>query len=174
MASPIGHSLAGAGIAFLLRKKVFKASAAWKFIFFCVLIANLPDFDIIPGIYAGDINRYHHDYTHTLLFAFAVSLAVFAAARGNRPRWAFVSLLLVLSHLLIDFATVDNSPPVGIPLLWPLSDARFNWECAFLPTVSRGRELLSVFNSRNSCTAAVEAAVFLPFAVIAYYIYRKS
>ncbi len=174
MSSPIAHSLAGLGIGFLSWRKVFKAPLTWKSVLFCVIMANLPDFDVIPGFFAGDINRYHHYYTHTFLFAFAASLAASALARRNRLKWAYVSFLLVLSHFVIDYITIDRSPPIGLPLLWPFSDIRFKWEFAFLPVVARGRTFISLLNAQNIRTAAIETAVFLPFAILSYLVYRKK
>ncbi len=174
MSSPIAHSLAGLGIGFLSWRKVFKTTLTWKAVLFCVVVANLPDFDVIPGIFAGDINLYHHDYTHTFLFAFIVSLVVFAAGAKNRMKWAYMAFLLVLSHFLIDYITIDRSPPIGLPLLWPFSDIRFKWEFAFLPVVARGSSLISILNPQNIRTAAIEAAVFLPPAILSYFLYRKK
>ncbi len=174
MSSPIAHSLAGLGIGFLSWRKVFKAPLTWKSVLFCVIMANLPDFDVIPGIFAGDINLYHHDYTHTFLFAFAASLVVSAFARRNRLKWAYMSFLLVLSHFVIDYITIDRSPPIGLPLFWPFSDIRFKWEFAFLPSVARGSSLISLLNAENIRTAAIETAVFLPFAILSYFVYRKK
>ncbi len=174
MSSPVAHSLAGLSIGFLSWRKVFKTSLTWKAVLFCVVMANLPDFDVIPGFFAGDINLYHHDYTHTLVFAFAVFLCVLAVSRRNSLKWASMSLVLVLSHFAIDYITIDRSPPIGLPLLWPFSDIRFKWEFAFLPVVARAETFLSLLNRQNIRTAAVEAAVFLPFTIISYYLYRKK
>ncbi len=174
MSSPIAHSLAGLGIGFLSWRKVFKAPLTWKSILFCVIMANLPDFDVIPGIFAGDINLYHHAYTHTFLFAFAASLAVSALAPRSRLKWAYMSFILVLSHFAIDYITIDRSPPIGLPLLWPFSDMRFKWEFAFLPVVARGSSLVSIINAHNIRTAAIETAVFLPFTILSYFLYRQK
>lgn len=174
MSSPIAHSLAGLSIGFLSWRKVFKSSLTWKSVLFCVVMANLPDFDVIPGVFAGNINLYHHDYTHTLLFAFAVFLCVLAVSRRNSLKWASMSLILVLSHFAIDYITIDRSLPIGLPLLRPFSEIRFKWEFAFLPVVARAETFLSLLNRQNIRTAAVEAAVFLPFTIISYYLYRKK
>ncbi len=177
MASPVGHTLVGLSLGFLSWKRVFRSPIGWKGVLFCVVMANLPDFDVIPGIFAGDINRFHHDHSHTLLFAFAVSLVVYASAGKNRGKWALMSLVLVLSHFLVDLITIDTSPPVGLRLLWPLQDMSgdgFKWRYAFLPSVARGQSLVSLFNARNIEVVAVESAVFLSTAVVSYLFYRKS
>ncbi len=176
MSSPIAHSLAGLSIGYLSWRRVFKSGFTLKAGFFCVVMANLPDFDVIPGIFAGDINRFHHAHTHTLLFAFLAWLVVYALARENRGRWAFMALVLVLSHFLIDYATIDTSPPIGLRLLWPLQDMAgdgFKWSRAFLPVVARGDSLITILNFHNIRTAAIETAIFLPVTLVSFYLYKK-
>ncbi len=172
MSSPIAHTLAGLSVGFLSWRRLFKRSFTWKAALFCVVMANLPDFDVFPGFLAGDINLYHHYYTHSIFFAFIVSLVVFAVAPRERLRWASACLLLIFSHYLVDYITIDRSPPIGLPLLWPFHEARFKWEHAFLPTVARAGTFFSLFNRHNIRTAAIEIAVFLPVAAVSYYFYK--
>lgn len=177
MASPVGHTLAGLAVGFFSWKRVFRAPMRWQGVLFCVIMANLPDFDVLPGIFAGDINKFHHDHSHTFLFAFAVTLVVYAVAGKNRRGWAFMAFVLIMSHFWLDFIAVDTSPPIGLRLLWPLQDMAgdgFKWRYAFLPSVARGGSLPSLFNVHNVGVVAVETVVFLPPAIAAYLFYRKS
>jgi membrane-bound metal-dependent hydrolase YbcI (DUF457 family) len=59
-----------------------------------------------------------------VLLALALAWGV---RRRIAPRAAVLPVFLAasLSHLAADLLTMDFSPPPGIPLLWPLSDARF-------------------------------------------------
>lgn len=90
-------------------------------------MATVPDLDLrIPGVS-------HRGVTHTLLFAVAVG-AAFAggvAVAGDALSLSsslaaagyafFLGTLSILAHLLADVLT-----PMGVALLWPLSDRRFS------------------------------------------------
>ena len=129
MCSPAGHILIGAACWFafapragLERAPRFAALAA------TIFLANGPDLDYLPGLALGDLNRWHYQGTHSLLFAVLLALAVaWVFRRRIAPRAAVLPVFLIasLSHLAADFMTIDLGPPPGIPLLWPLSDARF-------------------------------------------------
>ncbi len=85
----------------------------------CLLLANLPDLDLIAGwLFAGE--GWHRTVTHTIGFALLTGLAC-GVAMGRW--WAAVGgAALVASHLLLDLLTVDTRPPAGLPLGWPFSD----------------------------------------------------
>ncbi len=123
MASPVGHVLAGALSAGAIHPKVF-----WKERngLAAVLIgANLPDLDYLFGAVVNAPNRFHHLWTHSLGFVLIVALTAALAARIWRFAPPLQTALLwggvVLSHVAVDFFTVDHSAPMGIQLFWPLS-----------------------------------------------------
>jgi inner membrane protein len=124
MPSPIGHSLAGLCGYFVapgLRERPRGASA----LALSLLLANLPDADILLGLSAGAIGRFHRAASHSLLAALAVGLAVGAVsrwrARGEAVAWGLWGGCLYLSHLVLDLMVRDPSAPYGIQLLWPVS-----------------------------------------------------
>src|SRR5262245_10161003 len=92
-----------------------------------VVCANLPDLDFLPGLAIGNPTAFHRGATHTVMAAFVVAAAVWAVARWQRvmrpAALAAVSGMAYLSHLLLDWMTVDAVPPAGIQLLRPFSDA---------------------------------------------------
>ena len=134
MPSPVGHTLIGAALcaAWLLPRgparewpsRIAARRGTWLA---GLALANAPDLDYLPGILAGEINRFHHNATHSagwvLLTAAGLWLVWHAAkpAAAGRREFAFL-LSLLASHLAADWLTADHSPPVGIPLLWPCLD----------------------------------------------------
>ena len=173
MSTPVGHSLVGMCILFLAACGEFFSGRPKQILLFCIIIACLPDIDFIPGIFAGNINAYHHRGTHTLLFAIIVPLVVWLVVRSkDRLKLTVLSFALVMSHLAVDYVTVDKTEPFGIPFFWPLSERYFYSGLAFLPDVFRGETVRTVFNLHNLGTVAREIAVFSPVAVITYFFCR--
>ena len=118
------------GAAWLLPRGTVRevAREAWKWrwaLAGCVVLANFPDVDYVPGILSGDLNAYHHFYTHTPGWCALVAVGVWGAMRFFRgaraPAFGWI-LALLLSHLVADYMTEDTRPPIGIMALWPLND----------------------------------------------------
>ena len=86
----------------------------------------LPDFDVVPGLWAGDIGRYHYQQTHSLIAALAVTLGAGLLAsrwrRGAGRSWAALAGVCYGLHLLMDVLTQGRR---GVMLFWPLSTDRF-------------------------------------------------
>lgn len=131
MATPIGHSLVAASL-FLGRNR--SSQTDWRLLSSYILLANAPDLDFLPGILIGDPSAFHHNVSHSLLFgAFFTVALTFVAKRflGWFPAYSFVRLVIVgfllyCSHLLVDFVTLDNGFPYGMPLFWPFSSYHVN------------------------------------------------
>ncbi|MCB2187090.1 MAG: metal-dependent hydrolase [Deltaproteobacteria bacterium] len=124
MASPLGHALAGVAVGALVRGE----RPLWgRWLDWCAFagLAVLPDLDFLPGLLMGDLNRYHHGVSHTLAAALVVGLGLALAgrSRGQALRWGLAGFAILASHLALDWLAVDNRPPLGIPLFWPLSGA---------------------------------------------------
>jgi inner membrane protein len=90
----------------------------------------LPDADAAVGLLVAPLSRLssiHNQATHSLLFALAAALVLSAGARlllFRRIPWPRLfgwTLLLLLSHLFLDWLTWGR----GEPLLWPFTDRRF-------------------------------------------------
>lgn len=131
MASPVAHSLAGAVIYLAVkRREPFK----WSEFLTVVLAANLADLDLLPGILMGDHSMFHRTFSHSLLLAAAVTGSFFFIYNRYAPsRAARLSLMVglaLLSQLLIDWLSFDESIPQGIAVFWPFSHEYYmseNW-----------------------------------------------
>jgi Tol biopolymer transport system component len=157
MASPIAHSIAGAGIYWLSLRKQTKTQEwfAHKELIglgVAIFLANLADLDLIAGAVVG---RYmHSQFTHTTAFAIIVGLlaAIVAPVFKIKPFRAFwLVSLLVSSHLILDFFTRDSSYPRGIMFVWPLSDRYYISPISVLLDIWRGTPgLMFGFNNMNA------------------------
>jgi len=171
MCTPVGHSLAGMAIFYATGNKPAKEDI--RRLGWFILLANLPDFDFIPGILLGEPGRYHHGISHSIGMGLIVFLLAWwwASARfaRNRITIAFTAFALVGSHLLLDWLTWD--PPgtngQGVPLLWPWSDEYYLAPVTIFPRVER-HDLLSAETLANNLTGLViELAVFVPLVLLA-------
>jgi membrane-bound metal-dependent hydrolase YbcI (DUF457 family) len=129
MPSPIGHALAGVAVAWAADLvpgdrtwRTAPATASWYqqagggLTVLCAVLGAAPDLDLA-------FTR-HRAVTHSIgavLFIGLVAAAV--AARAGRPiaRVALVCAAAYASHLLLDWLGVDNYPPRGLQLMWPLN-----------------------------------------------------
>ncbi len=177
MCSPVGHSLMGAVIYVAFNRDRLNVKENWKGYLSYVIVANVPDLDIIPGMLKGDINLYHHQITHTLFFAalFTLGVYVFYRPRGEKItlRKVLPFFLLYLSHLVLDFFAVDTKPPYGEELFWPFTANYYISSVTPFLDIVRGRTLLSAINMHNLKAVLVEIAAFGPILLVAM-LYQKS
>ena len=139
----------------------------------CVLLANLPDFDLLFPLFVGEglSSAYHRGVTHTLAFAAFIGVLVALAQRGwNRQGGWFVGTLgaaLVASHLLLDVLTFDTRPPHGVPLNWPIDGAYViaGWT-PFLPT--RHGSLSALMSLGNLKSILWDALLLTPLVLVSY------
>ena len=94
MPSPIGHTLAGCAVALaLIPPGMPQAWEAWAV---CLISANLPDTDFIPGLLVGNPRAIHRGPSHTIIAALhrgsywsvavdMVSVALVAAGWADFP-----------------------------------------------------------------------------------------
>ena len=125
MATPIGHSLAGYVVYIFAAAK---DRDRLNLILLCIVMANAPDLDFLPGIFLGKPAMYHQGITHSLGFALMVSLvaAVLYSIKGKSFSVTFnLCFFSYFSHLVIDFFGPDQRLPYGIPLFWPISVEHF-------------------------------------------------
>jgi hypothetical protein len=235
--SPIAHSLIGLaiGVAALRPRgkpaRVTLRTRALPLLGFAAL-ANAPDLDFVPGLLAGDLNRYHHGPSHSMLWALGFALWAGLLARWGgdlaatlrdqgitgrdgaeidhnriiflflhrltrrvrptlfpdgagcarqgranspsepRPRkggpplqkriisragWA-AAAAAVLSHLVADVLCQDRSPPFGIPLWWPITDAPVLCPWPLFLAMEK-TDLAAVFSAANLVPALRETAI---------------
>ena len=164
MASPVGHALIGASVFWLFPRE--RARADGYNLLACVALANLPDVDYVPGLLSGDLNAFHHSATHSLAFsALCVGLGWMVGPwfRMGRRQAGWLFGCLVLSHLLMDIMTADLRPPIGIPLLWPVSSRAVTSPYSlFLPPQKASlSELVCLW---NACVVGMEILITGPLA----------
>lgn len=144
MASPIGHTLSGLALYAAARGR---GRGGWPPLeegLGVLAASNLPDLDLVAGLMAGDSSRWHHQYTHSLLFALTVSICIYLAAvlvkksSNSGLRWALLGGALVLLHLFLDLFTLDLHPPIGLQVFWPFKEGYYAAPWPILERVERG------------------------------------
>ena len=128
MPSPIAHGAVGvliAGLSGLLPGRLRGLRIRQFLPGLCVIVLSLaPDMDAVPGLFTGDLGRYHNDVFSSLFMGLAAALVVFLIAwalKATRPRfWFGITLACYWGHLLMDFC----SPSRGLKLFWPFRHER--------------------------------------------------
>jgi len=128
MATPIGHSLFGSLLCLVGKKPTSKVS--WMLLAYCIFCANAADLDFLPGILAGQPSLSHHGLTHSFSFGLIFVLLACAALlvlgwvkKSQLSRFFIMGYTSYISHLFLDFVTLDDGSPYGIPLFWPFSES---------------------------------------------------
>ncbi len=120
MPLPLLHAAAGYAVYHTGKRE----NTDWNLAASCIVLANLPDLDFIPGILVGHPDLFHHSFTHSYTMAAAVGLsaALLAKAWKNRPflKTFLLSFFSYASHVLLD-SFFDNG---SMPLFWPLTSAK--------------------------------------------------
>jgi membrane-bound metal-dependent hydrolase YbcI (DUF457 family) len=176
MASPIGHSLAGIALGRAFDRSSGRGDKS--LIIGCVALALAPDLDFLPGILQGQPVAYHQGPSHSLFVGLALSLGATLLIRPDRRQLLSTWLLLFAafaSHLAIDSVGPDGRPPIGMPLLWPLSDSTWLAPVTLLPGVHHyvpGTEgvrewLAMVFGWINVRAILVELLLMGPLLILA-------
>jgi inner membrane protein len=174
MPTPVGHSLAGLGLYLLFNRNYNFLKDLKGFIPFFIA-ATAADLDFIPGLLIGEANRYHHGITHSmgasLIAAFIFSL-LFRLNHSFGKRTVIFSLLF-LSHIFLDYFSMDTSFPYGVPLFWPLSERYYLSVIPVFIDIQRGNMGL-LFSLHNWMAAFREVLIVGPFAaILLIYRYRN-
>ena len=127
-------------------------------LFVCVAAAAFPDVDFLWGR--------HNMETHSLGAAVLAGLAVFAWTRGRDRRLALLVTLAWASHVLFDWVGSDDTPPLGVMALWPLT-SNFYFAYAYVFEAISRRTWLPNFWSHNVRAVAWEIAMLAPLAALA-------
>lgn len=180
MPSPVAHSLTG----YLIYQATGKSAEVprWRFMILCLIVANAPDLDFIPGLFVGDLDRYHHGISHSIGFAalFAFVFGIFETGWKKSPigRNFAIFFCLYCSHIILDSLSVDTRFPHGIPFFWPLSEEYFIAPFAFLPPIRRvssGIELiLDLFLPHNIQAMSIELLLLFPFLLLIVALKKKE
>jgi hypothetical protein len=127
MPLPLGHAVLGF-TAHDLCSKDASVFHQWKLALFVLVLANLPDVDVVIGLlFQGNGNAFHRGPTHSLFFALLMGVLASVAWRiwSQIPRVSFrICFLVILSHVLADSAFTASS----ISLFWPLE---VNWSSGY-------------------------------------------
>jgi membrane-bound metal-dependent hydrolase YbcI (DUF457 family) len=125
MPSPIGHTLAGCAVALaLIPPGIPQAWEAWAC---CLISANLPDVDFIPGLLTGNPRAFHRGTSHTLVAAFIVAAIGASLWTWSAMPWLVRAGLIFVayaSHVGLDYFT----PGRGLLMGWPFSPRRYQAE----------------------------------------------
>lgn len=125
MPLPVLHSYTGYAVYRLAGKE---KAADFKLAALCILLANLADFDFIPGILTGHAGRFHHGAAHSFGAALICGLgAAFALKLWKKRGFLktfFLSSICYASHIILD---VMNRPEEKIPIFWPFSSSRLSF-----------------------------------------------
>lgn len=145
----------------------------WRAMVFWSLLSILPDLDVI-GFSLGvryDDPWGHRGATHSLalaLVAGGLALALAGRCGFRRVPAAILAAGVVASHGLLD-AFTDGG--LGVGFLWPVSNERFFAPVRPIPVAPIGLQFLS---ERGLHCAAVEAVLFLPLWVYAFWPRRRA
>ncbi len=168
MASPIVHLAAGyLGYRLLSRlgytRELASRTGRCCLLGTCLFAAMLPDIDSVVGILAGDLGKYHNQFTHSLFFGSVVTFVAGMAlwiCRYNRPWHAALFVLASYwVHLGLDWFTHGR----GVKLFWPFLEDRFLSPVIIFFGVKWSDGLLS---SRHWITAANEVGVILVIWIV--------
>ena len=177
MCSPVGHSLAALVIG--TTKKSNRLTL--NYLVFCIFSGVVADLDFLIGWYMGDLNGYHHLGSHSVFAAILYGFIVYGMIRFfKRPEeaeklssWPFLGVLMYLSHIVLDWLAEDNSEPVGLQLLWPLSDQFMASPVSLFPRFvheAEGADILgmvaNLFSRHNFSVMILELAIFLPLLLL--------
>jgi len=146
MPSPIGHGLGG-----LLAGQV----VAPRHLLLPIVLACAPDVDFLWGR--------HNMETHSLGAAALAGLGVLAATRGREPRLAWACTLAWATHVAFDWLGSDDTAPLGVMALWPLTSDFYFAHAHVFEAISR-RYWSPDFIPHNVWAVATELLILGPVA----------
>ena len=171
MPSPVGHSL----LAVVINQSGIEkpSGSIIQSIVYAIILSNLADIDFLPGLLAGNPNRYHHGPTHSLGAAVIVGCIFgvdFFRKNGRFFPLFFYAILLYMSHILLDLLAFDSSVPYGEPVFWPVSKRYFISPFTPFSDIHKDSSSLtfftSLFNSHNARTVLNEIIILSPILLI--------
>jgi membrane-bound metal-dependent hydrolase YbcI (DUF457 family) len=144
----------------------------------CTLLSAVaPDLDFLPGLFHGEVARFHQGGSHSLgaacLFAIGICLLLRSCNVAQANYLALLFGSAYASHVVLDFFGGDSGPPVGIPLFWPLLAGYYTSPHSIFMEIHRHERgmasfLMSGFTPHNLLAAAWEITVLAPLAWLAH------
>lgn len=153
MPSPVGHALGGAIVGLLMLPRPVGTLGTPGTFGTLILAAVLPDIDFLWGR--------HNMETHSLGAAALAGLAVILWTRGRDPRLALAVTLAWSTHILFDWLGSDDTPPLGVMALWPVSSAFYFADAFVFDAISR-RYWLPNFVTHNAWAVIKEVLILGP------------
>jgi membrane-bound metal-dependent hydrolase YbcI (DUF457 family) len=129
------------------------------------LVACVPDVDFLWGR--------HNAETHSLGAAALAGVVVLVWTRGRQPLWSLAVTLAWSTHVLFDWLGSDDTPPLGVMALWPLTDAYYFAHAYVFDAISR-RYWLPGFLLHNVMAVGREVLLLAPVAALAYLRHRRA
>jgi len=129
-----------------------------------VLAAVAPDVDFLFGR--------HNMETHSVGGAVLAGLVVLAWTRGRNPKLALAVTLAWSSHVLFDWLGSDDTPPLGVMALWPLTSDFYFADAFVFEAISR-RYWLDNFAAHNAWAVIKEVLLLGPVLSIVWLV-RKA
>lgn len=158
MPTPLGHALGGAaagwGVARPLPASAPLAATLRRGAWFA-LLGMVPDIDLLLAIHRGP--------THSIGAALIVGLATTALA--SDVRLGLAAGCAYATHVVLDWLGADNSMPVGIMALWPITWEYYQASRPIFDSVWRRNETPD-FWSHNVRALARELVILVPLAWI--------
>jgi LexA-binding, inner membrane-associated putative hydrolase len=114
----------------------------------------------------------HNMETHSLGAAVLASLGVLAWTRGRGRRLALLVALAWASHVLFDWLGSDDTPPLGVMALWPLTSDFYFAHAYVFEAISR-RTGLPNFWPHNLYAVATEVLMLVPITALAAWLRRR-
>jgi membrane-bound metal-dependent hydrolase YbcI (DUF457 family) len=165
MPLPVAHGLFGATVAAALRKD-FSFRKDWRALSLSVVLAIIPDFDLVLSWVLGYGAQTHGGFTHSILFSMAAGFLACLLMKEKNVRGFTVYSLATLSHGILDVATRKEFG--GSALLWPLSSHKFRlgWfdYFEFYPDPATEPIIIILRNALEVCR--YETMIFTPVLLI--------
>jgi hypothetical protein len=161
MPSPIGHALAGAAAGWVLAGPAADGGQPdrrrlWRLGGLFALLAVLPDLDLLtPSLHRGP--------SHSVGAAVIAGMA--AGALSRQARVGLAAAAAYGTHVLLDWLGTDNTPPLGLMALWPLSGEFYISDVHLFDGISRRYWLLDSW-LHNLRAIARELLILLPPAAL--------
>jgi membrane-bound metal-dependent hydrolase YbcI (DUF457 family) len=172
MCTPFAHGLAGYAVLALgeprlthdLRSNLKAMGTGFFF-------GSLADADFLVAYYTKNPVLQHHFFSHSIAFVFVIGVFTYFLLKmllqGGVFRMAMILTGAYATHLLLDYFTHDGSAPIGIPLLWPLTDQHFVAPVEFFWSIHRG-SMQALFGPHNFIALLRETLILGPIAYLAY------
>jgi membrane-bound metal-dependent hydrolase YbcI (DUF457 family) len=161
MPLPVAHGLVGATVAAALRKD-FSFRKDWRALSLGVVLAIIPDFDLVLSWVLGYGAQTHGGFTHSILFSMAAGFLACLLMREKNVRGVTVYSLATLSHGILDVVTRKEFG--GSALFWPLSSHKFRlgWfdYFEFYPNPATESIIIILRNALEVC--CYEITIFTP------------